>query len=437
MLELVKESLRWFVTEFHIDGFRIDAAGVLCRGRRGETLSDPEIIRHMCADPVLEKVKFIVEGWDAGDQVGSPNMLLGSKQGFPRGERFCEWNVEWRDAVRRFEKGEDGSARAFCKALRGSAHLFGDGRGIKKGRPLGAAHGVNFVSCHDGFCMRDVVSYRKRVNNDGYDDISFNSGAEGETNDAVINARRAQHLRNFMFYLAISRGIPMILQGDEVGFTKRGNSNPYNDPDLYAAKLPPVPQECGGMEDIVHFTKKMLDLRRSFKELRGIDFFARLKWVDQFGRERKRGSTASSTSRSREKGRVGREQPRHGSKNVVMEDEKNGLSQNQKRQTDSLRSSRAGSLVSFEIQSDDGSESLYVCINNSKMEAKAMLPIDSSGTAWTKLVDTSSTYWRQQQPGTANTDNVELVGGHEITVERQSSVLYRGRDIQTNLELKI
>lgn len=376
MLQLVLESLRWFVTEYRIDGFRIDAAGVFCRDQQGHRIDNPEVINHICSDPVLRHTKLIVEGWDAGDQIGSPNMLLGSKHGFPRGERFCEWNVEWRDAVRTFFRGDKDSAKPFCRALRGSPKLFADGKCPSATRPLGANHGINFVSCHDGFSMADVVSYRKRVNTDGYKEISFNCGAKGKTSDHQIQARRAQQLRNFMFALAISRGVPMICQGDEFGFSKQGNNNTWNNPELFAAKLPTRPEDCENFERLSQFTRRIFELRCKLRMLKGSDFFADITWLDESGMDRNLRKDSSPSKKS--------------------------------------------GFVAFCTKPDEQHSVLFLAFNNSNRDVSACLPgKDHSRTRWTRLIDTWSSC---SESGSPENDIKSL----QITVRNQSSVLYKG-----------
>lgn len=378
MLHLVLDSLRWFTTEYRIDGFRIDAAGVLCRDQQGKPTANPEVIKHICSDPVLRNTKLIVEGWDAGDQLGSPNMLLGSKRGFPRGERFCEWNVEWRDGVRRFFRGDKDSAKSFCKALRGSPKLFGDGKHRSPKRPLGANHGINFVSCHDGFSMADVVSYRKRINTDGYDEVSFNCGAKGDTTDPRIHAKRAQQLRNFIFALAVSRGVPMISQGDECGFSKQGNSNTWNDSNVFAAKLPDRPQACGTFENLSQFTRLMFELRSQQKNLRGSDFFSDLTWLDESGKPRARHK------------------------------------QNPK-------SPRKAGYIAFRTNPDENRSVLFLAFNNSTQDISSSLPeYEHSNTLWFKVIDTSTSSFSESEAAGSDITSIE------ITVLRQSCVLYEG-----------
>lgn len=377
MLQLVLDSLRWFVTEYRIDGFRIDAAGVLCRDPSGAPSSGPEVIDHICSDPVLKNVKLIVEGWDAGDQIGSGNMLLGSKTGFPRGDRFCEWNVEWRDAVRRFFRGDKGSSKPFCKALRGSSTLFGVHNQVSKTRPLGAHHGVNFVACHDGFSMADVVSYRKRKNTDGYAEVSFNCGAEGDASDPQIRARRAQQLRNFVFALAVSRGVPMITQGDEFGFSKQGISNSWNNPQLFAATLPDSPQQCDSFESLILFTREMLKLRSSREVLTRSDFFSHLLWLDESGQPR------SSRKQSSPSAKIG--------------------------------------YIAFSVTGAEEEPELFFAFNNGKHSISASLPYTTNtNIRWQKLVDTGS-------PASVVSERAPCPAAiRDIIVSRQTCVLYEG-----------
>eukprot|EP00178_Gracilaria_changii_P014172 TRINITY_DN40182_c0_g1_i1.p1 TRINITY_DN40182_c0_g1~~TRINITY_DN40182_c0_g1_i1.p1 ORF type:complete len:739 (-),score=75.53 TRINITY_DN40182_c0_g1_i1:680-2896(-) len=289
MQELVMNSLRWWVTEYHIDGFRIDAAGILCRDENGKPITKPQIIENIVNDPVLKDTKFIVEGWDAGDQIGSPNFLLGSKHGFPQGDRFCEWNAKWRDDTRRFIRGDRDAYKSFREGLRGSPQFFSKRSGTGP-----AFHSVNFVSCHDGMCMSDVVSFEKRSNEDGYDEVSFNCGSEGHVGDEKVLQMRARRLRNFMLALAISRGLPMILQGDEIGATKDGFNNTWNDPNRFALRVPEFDSKrakrdcCEWMshEGLVWFCRKVLCIRKRYEDFSKGDFMNQTKWVDMRGRER-------------------------------------------------------------------------------------------------------------------------------------------------------
>jgi isoamylase len=217
-LQLVMDSLRYWVQEMHVDGFRFDLASTLARELYDvDRLSAFFDIIHQ--DPVLSTVKLIAEPWDigmGGYQVGN----------FP--VRWCEWNGKYRDTIRDYWRGEDATLAEFANRLTGSADLYQD-----DGRKPYAS--VNFVTAHDGFTLRDLVSYNEKHNeangednNDGEShNRSWNCGAEGPTDDRGVNELRARQQRNFLTTMFLSQGIPMMLGGDEMGRTQGGNNNAY------------------------------------------------------------------------------------------------------------------------------------------------------------------------------------------------------------------
>jgi isoamylase len=218
VLQLIMDSLRYWVTEMHVDGFRFDLASTLARelmevNRLGAFF---DIIHQ---DPILSQVKLIAEPWDVGPggyQVGNFPVL------------WTEWNGKYRDTVRRFWKGEGGTAGELATRLAGSSDLYQD-----DGRKPYAS--INFVTCHDGFCLQDLVSYDHKHNEangennrDGANDNdSWNCGVEGPTDDPNIIALRERQKRNFIATLMFSEGVPMLFGGDELSHTKRGNNNTY------------------------------------------------------------------------------------------------------------------------------------------------------------------------------------------------------------------
>lgn len=219
-LQLVMDSLRCWVTEMHVDGFRFDLATTLTRveGEQGPDMFSAffDVVRQ---DPVLRTVKLIAEPWD----VGWGGYQVGNFPGI-----WSEWNGMYRDTVRDFWRGEPGTLGEFATRLTGSADLYeGDGRSP------GAS--VNFVTAHDGFTLRDLVSYNEKHNaangednNDGDShNRSWNCGVEGETDDPEVLTLRARQQRNFLTTLLISQGVPMISHGDELGRTQGGNNNTY------------------------------------------------------------------------------------------------------------------------------------------------------------------------------------------------------------------
>ncbi|MBN2360474.1 MAG: glycogen debranching protein GlgX, partial [Deltaproteobacteria bacterium] len=218
VLQLVMDSLRYWVLEMHVDGFRFDLASTLARELwEVDKLGAFFDIIHQ--DPVLSQTKLIAEPWDLGPggyQVGNFPVL------------WSEWNDRYRDAVRRFWKGDGGAASELATRLAGSSDLF-----EQSGRRPYAS--INFVTAHDGFTMADLVGYNEKhnqangeSNRDGRDEnLSWNCGAEGPTDDPEIRALRARQVRNFMATLLLSQGVPMMVAGDEIGRTQSGNNNAY------------------------------------------------------------------------------------------------------------------------------------------------------------------------------------------------------------------
>jgi isoamylase len=248
-LMLVMDSLRYWVEEMHVDGFRFDLAATLARELYDvDRLSAFFDIIHQ--DPILREVKLIAEPWDVGEggyQVGN----------FP--VRWCEWNGKYRDAVRDFWRGEGHSLADLACRLTGSADLYQD-----DGRKPYAS--VNFVTAHDGFTLRDLVSYNEKHNDangennqdgEGHN-RSWNCGAEGPTDDQRVEALRARQSRNFLATLLLSQGIPMILGGDEIGRTQNGNNNAYcqdNEISWFDWGSPNA--------ELCEFTRRVVDLMRT------------------------------------------------------------------------------------------------------------------------------------------------------------------------------
>jgi glycogen operon protein len=218
VLQLIMDSLRYWVLEMHVDGFRFDLASALAR-ELYEVNKLSAFFDVICQDPVLSQVKLIAEPWDLGHggyQVGN----------FPVG--WTEWNGLYRDAVRRFWKNDGGTLGEFATRLSGSSDLY-----ESSGRRPSAS--INFVTCHDGFTLNDQVSYNHKHNEangdnniDGTNDnLSWNCGVEGPTADPAIKALREKQKRNLLATLILSQGVPMLLAGDETGRTQLGNNNAY------------------------------------------------------------------------------------------------------------------------------------------------------------------------------------------------------------------
>jgi len=216
---MIVDSLRYWVEAMHVDGFRFDLAAVLSRDASGQPMPNPPVLWDIESDPVLAGTKLIAEAWDAAGlyQVGS----------FV-GDSWQEWNGRFRDDVRSFFRGEQGSVVRMADRLIGSPEIYGH-------EEREAEQSVNFVTCHDGFTLDDVVSYDGKHNEangednrDGADDNrSWNCGVEGPTDDAAIEKLRNRQVKNFLTVTLLSIGMPMILMGDEVRRTQRGNNNAY------------------------------------------------------------------------------------------------------------------------------------------------------------------------------------------------------------------
>ncbi|MEO1205444.1 MAG: glycogen debranching protein GlgX [Pseudomonadota bacterium] len=218
VMRMVLDSLRHWVEDFHVDGFRFDLAPVLGREAHGFDCNSG-FLRALMQDPVLSKVKLIAEPWD----IGPGGYQLGA---FPAG--FAEWNDRFRDDVRKFWRKDKGSAAGFAGRLAGSADVFDH-----DGRQTWAS--INFVTAHDGFTLMDVVRYAKKHNQDNHEgnrdghngNYSANFGVEGPTDDADIRVARDRRRRNLFASLLLAQGTPMVLAGDELGQTQRGNNNGY------------------------------------------------------------------------------------------------------------------------------------------------------------------------------------------------------------------
>ncbi|MFP4374066.1 MAG: glycogen debranching protein GlgX [Spirochaetaceae bacterium] len=258
----ILDSLRYWVTEMHVDGFRFDLASVLARGQTGELLPDPPLLEAIAEDPVLRHAKIIAEAWDAA----------GAYQvGWFYGGRWCEWNDRYRDDVRRFWRGERGMSAAFATRISGSSDLYSAG-----GRK--PFHSINYVTCHDGFTLADLVSYNRKHNRpngednrDGHEpNFSYNYGHEGPSDDPVILAVRRRQQKNFIATLFLSLGTPMILGGDEFGRSQGGNNNAYcqdNETSWYDWTL------TEANADLLRFTRLMIRFRRAHPALQRSDYY--------------------------------------------------------------------------------------------------------------------------------------------------------------------
>ncbi|MBV8189452.1 MAG: glycogen debranching protein GlgX [Alphaproteobacteria bacterium] len=248
---LIQDSLRYWVTEMHVDGFRFDLASILSRDETGHMLPNPPVLWDVESDPLLSGTKLIAEAWDAAGlyQVGS---FIG--------DTWQEWNDRFRNDVRRFVKGDNGSVRRLAARLLGSPDVYGH-------EERTAEQSVNFVTCHDGFTLNDLVSYDHKHNEangennrDGADDnVSWNCGVEGPTEDPSIEALRNRQVKNFLTVQMLAAGTPMLLMGDEARRTQHGNNNAYcHDSELTWFDWRLLERHA----DIHRFVKELIALRR-------------------------------------------------------------------------------------------------------------------------------------------------------------------------------
>jgi isoamylase len=292
-LQLIMDSLRYWVLDMHVDGFRFDLASALARElHEVDRLS--AFFELVQQDPVVSQVKLIAEPWDVGDggyQVGK----------FP--PLWTEWNGKYRDTVRDFWRGQPATVGEFASRLSGSSDLYE----TSARRPVAS---VNFVTCHDGFTMADLVSYDGKHNEANGDDNadgtndnrSWNCGTEGPTDDPAIADLRARQVRNFLVTLFCSQGVPMLLAGDELGRTQRGNNNAYcQDNDISYVDWEAAGKHAG----LLDFTCDLIALRREHPVFRRRRFFSGelggrrdISWLTPAGTEMTEADWRASYARS-------------------------------------------------------------------------------------------------------------------------------------------
>jgi glycogen operon protein len=269
MRRLILDCLRYWVQALHVDGFRFDLASVFSRDGNGQRLPDPPIVWDIESDPVLAGTKIIAEAWDAGGlyQVGSFT-----------GHRWAEWNGPYRDEARRFLGGQKGMARKLAQRIGGSRDLYPN----PDRQPN---RSINFITCHDGFTLNDLCSYAQKhnedngeQNRDGADqNDSANYGVEGPTSDRNIEAVRLRQCKNFLTLLFTSQGTPMLLMGDEVRRTQRGNNNAYcQDNEIGWFNWNDVKDHA----DFLRFTRGLIELYRGHCLFHETEF-----WTDPGGPE--------------------------------------------------------------------------------------------------------------------------------------------------------
>jgi glycogen operon protein len=272
--QFIVDCLTYWVVKMHVDGFRFDLASIMGRDEDGEIMRNPPLLAEIAENPLLRDAKLIAEAWDAAGayQVGS----------FP-GHRWSEWNGNYRDDVRKFWRGDPGMVGVLASRISGSADIY-----QKAGKE--PVNSINFITCHDGFTLNDLVSYDKKHNEengegnrDGTDqNHSFNFGAEGPTRDTGIERARVRQIKNFIATLFLSRGVPLFLGGDEFRRTQRGNNNAFcqdNETSWYDWNL------LGENEEVLRFTREMIAFRKRNNVLREVRFYtdADIAWFSPEG----------------------------------------------------------------------------------------------------------------------------------------------------------
>ncbi|HVW69397.1 MAG TPA: glycogen debranching protein GlgX [Steroidobacteraceae bacterium] len=260
---LILSALRYWVLEMHVDGFRFDLAALLGRDGNGNLLANPPLLEQIAEDPILRDTKLIADAWDAA---GARHVGRSPQR------RWAQWNSRYRDDVRRFWRGDAGMLGAFASRLCGSQDLFA-------GLSRGPEYGINFITCHDGFTLNDLVTFSTKhnaangeSNRDGVEEnYSSNYGVEGPTDDAQIERTRNRQVKNLLFTLFVSRGVPMLLGGDEFRRTQGGNNNAYcqdNPTSWYDWK------QLHAHADVVEFVKRMIALRGAYPVLSRERFYS-------------------------------------------------------------------------------------------------------------------------------------------------------------------
>jgi glycogen operon protein len=259
--KFVLDCLRYWVVDMHVDGFRFDLATILRRDQKGELLWEHSLVDAIEQDPLLRHTKIIAEAWDTGiNQVGH----------FPG--RWAEWNSHYRDDVRRFVRGDKGMAQALATRIAGSSDLYQTG-----GRSPSSS--INYITCHDGFTLYDLVSYKEKHNEENGEDnqdgteqnFSSNCGVEGHTNDRAVNDLRLRRMKSFVTILMVSQGVPMVLAGDEFAKTQGGNNNPYCQDNEISWVNWNLAEENAGL---LRFFKKIIALRHRHPVFRRSSFLS-------------------------------------------------------------------------------------------------------------------------------------------------------------------
>jgi isoamylase len=369
----IANCLEWWVEQMGVDGFRFDLASVFARGEDGQPLPNPPLPWNIELSRTLARLPLIAEAWDARGlyQVGA----------FP-GLSWTEWNGRYRDVIRRFLRGDRGITGEVASCIAGSSDLYADDGRLP-------ANSINFVTCHDGFTLRDLVSYNHKHNEangednrDGTNDnLSWNCGVEGETDDIAVAALRRRQAKNFIAILMISRGVPMLLAGDEIWRTQRGNNNTWcQDNELSWFDWNLVESE----PDMLEFVRGMIALRRRHPSLMRNAFF------------------------------TGKPMPARDIPDIAW----HGIRLNEPPWHDGMAQFLAFTIAGLTANEED----LHVILNMSGVPMDLPLP-PVPGKGWYAVVDTSSSTIASVSPR----ENQNLVFSAVLPVQPRSVVILEGR----------
>ena len=371
--KFIIDCLHHWVKDYHVDGFRFDLASIMSRSQEGILLKFPPLLNAISEDPFLRNTKIIAEPWDAGGayQLGC----------FPGG-RWAEWNDRYRDDIRRFWRGDEYVSTGAATRISGSSDLF-----INSGRK--PFHSINYVTCHDGFTMNDLVSYNGKhneengeENRDGNDsNWSYNYGWEGATANPKIETLRNRQMKNFILTLLISQGTPMLLGGDEFRRGQQGNNNAYcQDNDISWFDW----NNANINRNLVTFTKRAIELRKKHAVFRRTDFF--------------KGAADSG-------------------KSDIQWYNKNGSNPDWSKISRFLAFSLNGSSV----KNDDGTfdDTFYIAANTDRIDVMLRLPTLSDGKRWYRIADTSI----DSEDAILSKENAENLRAQERYVLPSSSMI--------------
>lgn len=381
--DFIIDCLKYWVVEMHIDGFRFDLASILGRDQNGNILSNPPLIERIEADPILRNTKIIAEAWDAAGayQVG----------GFPG--RWAEWNGKFRDDIRKFWNGDPEMSGIFATRLTGSSDLYMH----NERSPL---HSINFITCHDGFTMNDLVSYNHKHNEANGEDNrdgenhnhSFNFGSEGEALTEFMDYNRKKQIKNMLTTLFLSQGVPMLLAGDEIRRTQQGNNNAYcQDNDISWVDWALLEEN----KEIFNFTKSLINFRKKHPVLR----------QDQFleGKEISRNNFPDLTwhgTRANE--------PDWGPNSKIVACMLNG------------------SAAVRETGHPDND--IYMAFNASMYNIKLELPDPVSGTSWYTAIDTSI-----EEKACSQSDQLVKIDSPYIVIKKKSVIVLISKNVNEKL----